>query len=449
MARDSSSAWSSALAGGADTIVARATARGTAALAVVRVSGAGTEAVASRVCPSVDFSRPWRASLVALRDSDGQLIERGVAIPYRGPRSYTGEDMLEVLLHGSPYLVETVEAAFSACGARPAEPGEFTRRALANGKLDLMQAEAIRDLIAADSAWQARNAREQLEGRLSRWVTRVRDGLTALAADVEGSLDFGEHGVEVRDADWRKRKEEVRACIAGMLGTAGAGATIRNGVRVVILGPPNAGKSTLFNRLLGQERAIVSPHPGTTRDTIEAVMEVAGVRVELVDTAGLRDGGDEVEVEGMRRSRACAASADVVLELWPADAEGEPRWREDGCGRTVVRVRSKGDLRRDGGPEDCLSVSCATGSGIAELRNRLQSMVLGTLPDLGGEVAIGERHRLALERAHRELERCDPGHPELAAEGLRWAMRALDELLGEVDDEDVLDRVFATFCIGK
>ncbi len=449
MARDSSSAWSSALAGGADTIVARATARGTAALAVVRVSGAGTEAVAARVCRSVDFSRPWCACVAALRNADGEVIERGVAIPYRGPRSYTGEDMLEVLLHGSPYLVEAVEGAFAAAGARPAEPGEFTRRALANGKLDLVQAEAIRDLIAADSAWQARNAREQLEGRLSRWVTSVRDGLTALAADVEGSLDFGEHGVELGDADWRKRKEEVTASIAGMLGTAAAGARIRSGVRMVIMGPPNAGKSTLFNRLLGQERAIVSPHPGTTRDTIEAVMEVAGVRVELVDTAGLRDGGDEVEAEGMRRSRACAAGADVVLELWPADGKGEPRWGEDGRGRTVLRVLSKGDLWRESAPAGCLSVSCATGSGMAELRDGLQEVVIGTVPDLGGEVAIGERHRLALERALGELERCDPGHPELAAEGLRWAMRALDELLGAVHDEDVLDRVFATFCIGK
>jgi tRNA modification GTPase len=397
----------------------------------------------------VDFSHPWRACLVALRNAQGEVIERGVAIPYRGPRSFTGEDMLEVLLHGSPYLVEMVERAFSASGARPAEPGEFTRRALANGKLDLVQAEAIRDLIAADSAWQARNAREQLEGRLSRWVTAVRGELTALAAEVEGTLDFGEHGVEVASADWRRRKEEVRARIGAVLGTASAGARIRNGVRMVILGPPNAGKSTLFNRLLGQERAIVSPHPGTTRDAIEAAIEVAGMRVELVDTAGLGDGRDEVEEEGMRRSRACAAAADVVLELWPADAGEEPRWSEDKRGRTLVRVLSKGDLGDGGSPQGCLSVSCVTGAGLHELRERLQEVVLDSLPDLGGGVAIGERHRQALERADRDLERCDPEHPELAAEGLHWALLALDELLGEVRNEEVLDQVFATFCIGK
>ena len=248
-------------------------------------------------------------------------------------------------------------------------------------------------------------------------------------------------------------EEEVRGqhrrCLDGVaaqLETAAVGARIRDGLVVVILGPPNAGKSTLFNMLCGRERAIVSPHPGTTRDVLEAELEVGGVRMVLQDTAGLRTGGDEVEIEGHRRAVAAAAEADLAVLLWPADAVGEEPVGPPGV--PVIRISSRADLdrrRREG----WLRVSCQTGEGVAELRRELVASAAGDIIDLGGRVAIGARHRAYLEQAQRELEAVEWTQPELAAERVREATAALGELVGEVEVETVLDQIFATFCIGK
>jgi tRNA modification GTPase len=398
--------------------------------------------IAAQISPTADFGEPWRARLVAI---DG-LGEQAVAIPYSAPRSYTGEDMLELTVHGSPFVVRSLIDCCIAAGARPAEPGEFTRRAVANGKLDLVQAEAVRDLVEAETAWQARNAREQLSGTLSQRLAGLRGDLVELLARLEASLDFVDHGVELDRAEEASRLAACREGLAALLATAAAGERIRDGVRVVIVGPPNSGKSTLFNTLLGNQRAIVAPHPGTTRDVLEAELDIAGLRVTLVDTAGLCDAADPVEEEGVRRARAAAASASVVVELWPADGgPGAPA----GDGEVAtIRVLSKADLPHPAAA-DRLPLSCATGAGVDPLRALLAETVARGVPDLGGEVAISHRHRRGLERAAAELGACDLAAPELAAESLRWAARELEALIGVVVTDELLDEVFASFCIGK
>ena len=448
MAKVSSRGLSSVLAGGAETIVACATPRGRGALAVIRVSGPSAAALSRQVCPGAHFKDGWRATLTALRNSEREVLERAIVIPYPSPRSFTGEDMLEITVHGSSCLIEEIIEAFVIAGARRAEPGEFTRRAVANGKLDLIQAEAIRDLIEADTAWQLRNAQRQLSGALSAAVAEMRGSLIELLASIEASLDYEAQGVAVAAAEIKDHLDSSRRRVEELLATARAGERIRDGARVVILGPANAGKSTLFNRLCGSERAIVSPHPGTTRDVIEAELDLAGVRTVIQDTAGLRERGDEVEAEGHRRALRAAAAADVVIQLWAQDGGAPPS--APSTGAPVIRIRSKADLGGDNGGDDgWLRVSCQSGEGLDELRSRLIAMVEGEIPDLGGAVAIAARHREALLTAAEELEGCDPGCPELAAERVRWAVRAVEELIGEIGSEDVLDAIYSGFCIGK
>ncbi len=445
----SSSGLSSALVGGADTIVARSSPAGRGGLALIRVSGRETRALAAAVIPELDMDRGWRASLVELRSSGGERIDRAVAIPYRNPRSYTGEDMLEVMVHGSPWIIRATIEAFVAAGARRAGPGEFTRRAVANGKLDLVQAEAVNELISAETAWQARVARAQIDGRLSREFAELQATLVDLLAEIEGALDFAQHDIPFDVESAEKRRRRALNQIGALLATASRGRRIRDGVRVVIVGPPNSGKSTLFNLLVGQERAIVSPHPGTTRDVVEAELEVAGVRLILKDTAGLGATSDPVEREGVRRAMGAAADADAVLLLWPADGarDAVPAAAEN---QPTLRVRSKWDLAgAEEVPPGWTVVSCRTGEGVGGLRDALSRMVEAEVADLGGEIAIAERHRRGLEVAAAELEGADFALPEVGAEAVRGALEAVRELTGEVGTEDLLDRIFSEFCIGK
>jgi tRNA modification GTPase len=358
--------------------------------------------------------------------------------------------MLEVTVHGSPYLVEAVIDAFVAAGARPAGAGEFTRRAVANGKLDLVQAEAIRDLVAAETAWQHRNARLQLAGTLSERFRELRASLVSLLASVEASLDYEAQGVAVSLDEMATLLQECRGRVATLLATGRAGERLREGLRLVILGPPNSGKSTLFNYLVGSERAIVSPHPGTTRDLVEAELDFGGVQIVLQDTAGLRAGGDEVEAEGHRRAQAAAAAADLAVVMWATDGGAAEAPAPEDANLPMIQLRSKVDLAPGlEVPEGWIGISCHSGQGVEDFRCELKRRVLGVVPDLGGAVAIAARHRRSLESASSELESCDLGGPEMAAENIRWALRAVDELTGEVSNDEVLDEIYSAFCIGK
>jgi len=450
MATDFSNAWSCVLDGGADTIVARATPTGRGALAVLRVSGPGVRSAAARVCPKLNCDRPWRVQLVELHDSAQEPLDRVVAIPYSAPRSYTGEDMVEMVLHGSRYLVETAIAAWCAAGARSANAGEFTRRAVANGKMDLVQAEAVADLIAAETAEQALNAQRQLVGDLSSRFSQVHEGMMDLLARVEASLDFAHQDVAVDEDDLRKRRQACVGELKVLIATASGGRLVRDGVRMVIVGVPNAGKSTLFNHLLGRERAIVTAEAGTTRDVLEGEIEIGGMPVVLVDTAGMREGGGLIEAEGVRRARAALGSADAVLLLRPADGESNGGEIEGYHELPILRIRSKVDLS---GSVKAVAgwypLSFVSGEGVEGIRAEILRLMNDEIVDLGGRVAINRRHEVRLRAALSELEVADVGVPELAAEHLRWALEAVGEVLGFEISEQVLDRVFGAFCIGK
>jgi len=418
---------------------------------VIRVSGWELAEAASRVCPGLDLGQVRRAQLVLLREGSGRPVERAVAIPYAGPASYTGEDMLELMIHGSPALVRRTMELFVEAGCRPAEPGELTRRAVANGKMDLVQAEAVADLVAAETEQQVRLAGRLLAGELSRRVEALRAGMIDLLARLEAGLDFSPQGVEIDRGDLERRRGAVVAELEELLATRRRGQRVRDGVRVVLLGPPNAGKSTLFNRLLRTERSIVTPHPGTTRDFIEAEVEVAGLRVILVDTAGIGEGGDAVEREGVRRSLGAAGRANVLLVLHPM-GEDPTVTIETPPEVPVLRVRTKADLQEDGGAsgeDGFLAVSALTGQGWEELESALEEVVSRGLGGEEGSIAVNVRQAEALERARESMLRAPMDEAELAAEEIREAMERLRELLGEVRTEEVLDRVFENFCLGK
>lgn len=448
MAKAFSSGLSSDLSGGADTIVARATPAGAGALAVIRVSGPETRRLAKTLCPELDTEVPWRAALVQIRDGQGDMVESAVAISYRAPRSFTGEDMLELMVHGSRWIVEAVVGAALGAGARQAEPGEFTRRAVANGKIDLVQAEAVNEIIQAETAWQARLAREQLHGVLSREFLLLKESLIAFLAEVEGSLDFEEQGVAVDHAGLRRSQDECLARIDALVATVGAGVRVREGARVVIVGEPNSGKSTLFNALLARERAIVAETPGTTRDVLEAELEVEGVPVVLVDTAGIRQAEDPAEAEGVKRARNEEARADVVVALYGADGGVGPPDEETGGEQRRLNVISKADLINPGS-EGVLAISCVTGMGLERLRDEIHRRVAAPVLGMEGAAAINARHAEALARAREHLEDIAALPLEVGAREIRAALGALEEVLGTVDDEDVFDVVFSAFCVGK
>ncbi len=447
-----SNVWSSGLTGNADTIVAPATPPGRGALAVVRVSGPGVRASAARVCPGLDVERAWRAQVTWLTDATGDRIERAVVIPYHGPRSYSGEDMLEVIVHGSPAVTGAVMDAFIAAGCRPAQPGEFTRRAVENGKMDLIQAEGIADLVASETRWQMKAARAQVEGRLSGRVQTLREALMGLLARVEATIDFAAQGISVSPRELEPARLAIERQINELLDTAASGEKIRDGFRVAIVGVPNAGKSTLFNALLKSERAIVSPHPGTTRDVIEAEAEIAGLPVSLVDTAGLRAAATAVEVEGVRRARRAAAEADALLVVHGCDQGDVPSLEEVIDGRPWTGILTKTDRKRP--PERLVRagwvpVSLKTGEGFENVERAVERLVGEDVEPVEGCTVINRRHRTSLRIALEEISGARLGEPELAAEAIRTALGALDELVGSVSASDVLDRIFATFCLGK
>lgn len=437
-----------------DTIFAKASGAGQAAVAVMRLSGPRCEAVLGALVGQVP--KPRMASLRRLiAPDDREVLDRALVLWFPGPASYTGEDAAELHLHGGTAVLDGVSSALVALGCRPAEPGEFTRRAFLHGKLDLTQAEAIADLIAAETSAQRRQALRQAEGAL----TSLYDGWTARAARVlahqEAAIEFEMDDLP-SDLGPRAAQEATALAeeIARHLDDGGRGERLREGMTIAIVGAPNAGKSSLLNALVGREAAIVSPHPGTTRDVIECRLDLGGVPAVLADTAGLRTTEEAIEREGVRRARAKAKEADLLLALFAADATPDAdTMRVIEARPDAILVASKCDLApppRHLGARDLLATSARTGAGL----DTLKAALAGAAARLAGLTEAPSltraRHRAALTVAVERLrEGAAAPLPELAAEAHRGALAALGQITGRTGVEAVLDIVFADFCIGK
>ena len=442
-----------------DTIVAVATAPGRAALAIVRLSGSRALEIGHEVLS------PWpeaarSARLARARDRDGAPIDEGIAIHYEGPASFTGEDSVEFTCHGGPLAPALVAAAFVAAGARPAEPGEFTRRAVLNGKLDLLQAEGIGDLTEAASRAALRVALSQVDGGLSRRIGALRDRVIEVEALAAYDIDFpDEDDGPIPATRILSAARDVIAQIEQVLATAPVGELVRAGACVVIAGEPNVGKSSLFNAMLGRRRAIVTDIPGTTRDALEAITEADGWPIRLIDTAGLRDSTDTVEKLGIEVSREYIGRADVALAC--GDTGASLRRAADAVATLtdapVVLIFTKADRGVERAPAGAVAVSAESGSGLAELASAVSRALESRRGQLSFDAPLitHERHRFALEAAKAELAGFVVAWEEdrvpavVAAVHLREATRLLEELIGAVDVEDVLDRVFSSFCVGK
>lgn len=439
-----------------DPIAALATPPGRSALAVIRLSGAGAFGIAARVIDGFRADRPRTATLATFRDSAGEPIDRGVYTTFPGPDSYTGDDLVELSCHGGLLAPARVLSALHDAGARPAAPGEFTRRAVLNGKVDLVQAEAIGDLIDAVAPAQARAALRQLDGGLSRRLAELRGALVETEGLLAYEIDFpGEDDGPVRPERIAASLENAAGRIARLLATAPSADRMRHGALLVLAGRPNVGKSSLFNALLGTRRALVTEIPGTTRDAIEGHTDFLGWPVRLVDTAGLWDAPGRIDRLGIEVSRRYLAAADLVLLCVETGRSPGPDESAITADRPALLVRTKADL--DGGTAGGgLAVSAVSGEGLDQLRRSVAERVFAdrlALADL--EPALTRaRHRTALARARESLAGAREqlggrGDAVLVAHHVREATTALDELVGAVDIEDVLDRVFASFCVGK
>jgi len=440
------------------TIFALATAPGRAGVAVVRVSGPASgealTALTRRALPA-----PRVATLTALRDpGTGEALDDALVLWFSGPRSFTGEDVVELHLHGGRAVVAGVVEALAALpGLRVAEPGEFTRRAFENGKLDLTAAEGLADLVDAETSAQRRQALRQMEGALGRVYESWRLRLTRALAHIEADIDFPDEDLPSGVADAvRPELETLATEIGAHLADGRRGERLREGLHIAIVGAPNAGKSSLLNALARREAAIVSARAGTTRDVIEVHLDLGGFPVVLADTAGLREAaGDEIEEEGIRRARDRAASADLKIAVF--DATALPALDTATLalidGGTVV-VMNKTDLASAAvesvGGRNALAVSARTGAGLRELESSLAELAGARMAGTGAPALTRARHRSALEECREALGRAlNAPLPELAAEDVRLASRALGRITGRVDVEDLLDVIFRDFCIGK
>jgi tRNA modification GTPase len=438
-----------------DPIVALATPPGRAALGVIRLSGSGAFDVAARVITGFQAHPARHATLASFHEADGRPIDRGLYTTFPRPHSYTGEDLVELSCHGGLLVPSRLLAALHAAGARPAAPGEFTRRAVLNGKLDLVQAEAVGDLIDATAPAQAHAALNQLEGGLSRRLAALRESLIEIQALLSYDIDFPEEDDgPVAPERIAGQIESTAAQIRRLVATAPSAERLREGALMVFAGRPNAGKSSLFNALLGSERALVTEIPGTTRDAIEAHTDFLGWPVRLADTAGLWNAPEKIDRMGVEVSRRYLAAADLVLLCVEAGRDvGEDEDSIAGA-RPTLLVRTKADLTAEAGQG--IAVSALTGEGLGVLRRAAAERVFAdriNLADL--EPALTrERHRTTLSRALVALGGAVPhlgsgGDAVLAAHHVRQAADALEELLGFIDIEEVLDRVFGSFCVGK
>lgn len=442
-----------------ETIAAISTPPGEGAISLVRVSGEEAIGIADRV-----FRGPERPSeFVSHTQHLGEVVEGDRAIDqvllsvHRAPASYTGEDLVEISCHGGVLVTARVLETCFRAGARAARPGEFTERAFLSGKMDLTQAEAVMDLIRARSDLALRSAQEQLEGALGEKITALRKGLVDLLAHLEAAIDFPDEGIVPDEgARIRARLDSIREQMRTLLATADQGRVLREGLRAVIYGPTNAGKSSLLNRLLGYERAIVSEQPGTTRDTIEEVINLRGIPIRLLDTAGLRESEDEIERQGMARTERSLAGADLLLHVLDRSVAKPANFTTDSTEQIQIVLLNKSDLpeHSDWANADALRICCLSGEGLSGLEETILARISEKHLRPESAVAINARHRDCLRRALTVCELAagtmeSAFAPEYVVVDLREAVRALDEITGATDAEEVRDALFAQFCIGK
>jgi tRNA modification GTPase len=460
----------------ADTIAAISTALGEAAISVVRVSGPQALTIAAQAFKLPAKLTPRLAHLVPVVDSAGNPLDHGLLLHFKAPASYTGEDVIEFHGHGGVLVTQRVLERLLASGARAAEPGEFTQRAFLNGKMDLTQAEAVMDLIHAQSTLALRAANEQLGGAIGREATAMQQEIIPVLAHIEAFIDFPDEDISPETgAALVQRLDAVLERAQKLIATSEQGRILRHGARTVISGAPNVGKSSLLNALLGFERAIVSPTAGTTRDTIEEIIQVHGIPLRLVDTAGLRESSDDIERVGIQRTERELDRADLVIEVVDASQPASAAQRlnlPDSIANRRILILNKADLGLHAdwssvvpplsGSGDgltvgaqCVSVSCVTGAGIEPLRAAIRD-VIATAGPLAADhpIAINARHKAAFEHAAERLLAAKTAlecgeAPEFTALEIREALQALGDVIGQVDVERILDVIFSTFCIGK
>jgi len=421
-----------------DTVFAVASGTGRAAVTLLRISGPNAGAILDNLCPR---PKPRMATLRKLRIADGSILDHALVLWLPGPGNYTGEDVAELHLHGGRAVLSAVADVLVGLGARPAEAGEFTRRAFLNGRLDLIEAEAVADLIEAETTAQRVQALRQMDGDLGNVLHDWASRLGKLLAHQEALIDFPDEDLPPEvEAELMSEMTCLHGEIAAMLNDGRRGEKLREGLVFAVVGPPNAGKSTLVNALAAREVAIVSETPGTTRDVLEVRLDLGGVPVTLLDTAGLREAGDAIEAEGIRRARARMAEADLVVQVADDGIFEALQAAETLC------VRTKADLRGGAG----LAVSAATGAGMNDLRDALARVAQRLTQAEGPPPLTRARHRSALTDAVERLDAALGAHlPELRGEDLRMALRAIGRVTGAVGVEDILDQVFRQFCIGK
>ncbi len=441
-----------------DTIVAIATPPGKGGIGIVRVSGDDAQTIAEGILGAVPERRV--AARARFRDSEGQVIDSGIALWFPGPDSFTGESVLELQGHGGPVVMSLLVQSVISHGARRAEPGEFSQRAFLNGKLDLVQAEAIADLIDSGTAQAARAAHRSLSGTFSREVDALAEQLIRLRLHVEAAIDFPEEEIDfLSDKTLLNQLDSCEAAFAALQRRARAGRLLKNGLHTVIVGKPNTGKSSLLNLLSGQDAAIVTEYAGTTRDILREQIDVDGLAVELVDTAGIRDNPDAIEAEGIRRAKRALENADAVL--WIQDAtDPDPQLPDDMSlpEVPVITLRNKIDLSGDAAgvvsaAPSVLNICAKSGDGFDALKQTLRD-VAGYADQGEGAFTARRRHIDALataadhfDRGRSALEQDKAG--ELLAEELRFAQMSLATLTGEFSSDDLLGRIFTEFCIGK
>jgi len=442
-----------------DTIIATATPPGHGGIGIVRLSGPGSLTIAARLgCPKL---RPRHAHYSHFFDTDGQVIDDGLALYFPAPHSYTGEDVVELQAHGSPVLLHQLTTRCLALGARLARPGEFSERAFLNGRLDLTQAEAVADLIAAGDLHAARAARRSLDGVFSQRVNAIAGELLTVRVHIEAMIDFVDEPIDTLGADQvRQRLTNIADALSTLLIEAERGKKLRDGLHAVIVGPPNAGKSSLLNALAGSERAIVTDIPGTTRDLLSETVRMGGVELTLVDTAGLRAGGDAIEQEGIRRAQHELTRADLAIIV--LDATAPTRGQAEVMAAIAgvpehLWLLNKTDLTPGsplppGLPDGHIPLSVHTGDNLETVRTRLSALA-GRHTPATGTFSARQRHITALQHTQDHFLHAQTTWRseafDLTAEHLRLAHDALGEITGRVLPDDLLGAVFSTFCIGK